>query len=139
MRTSRRVAVIAGSVLVGGLLVGGTAAVTFVVMHDTRQDISLADIADSDWSPDPVPIVYRGMRDETGTLCAGVEGCLEGFESEHVSYFKFDRRHHAAAFARANADAYQSDWIVLRFTDNELTEAQRLEARQRLDELAISE
>jgi hypothetical protein len=41
------------AVLGAGILVAGTAGIMYLLMHDARQDISLADIASSSWSPDP--------------------------------------------------------------------------------------
>ncbi|WP_143028776.1 hypothetical protein [Quadrisphaera sp. DSM 44207] len=52
--------------------------------------------------------------------------CTEAIATDGVTFYKFGNRNDAAAFSRSlGSDGYQSDWIVVEFTDPAFTAQDR--------------
>lgn len=132
----RRVALIATAIIVAVAIAATIVAISVVLLtRDTRQDINLADFggACSDVR------ALNGYTQATEDLCREVEGCVQGFRASHAAYRKFASTEDAAAFAASAPDTYRSNWIVIEYTDDELTPADRHEVQEYFDTIATSE
>lgn len=136
LRRSRRVGWVVAASLAGvALLIFSVVVVVTLVSRDTRQDISLADLTDSGTEV----AALQGMIEETNRLCAEKSGCVQAYSADHAEIFKFSSRADAHAFAESVHDAYESNWIVISFTDDSLTGNERREVQHYLDSLATSD
>lgn len=133
---TRRVALIASGII-AALAISATLAVALfvIVTRDTRQDINLADYAYARFDD---PALY-GYADATDDLCHNVDGCIQGYRADHATYRKFTTPDAAAAFASSSPDTYQSNWIVIEYTDDYLTRADRDSIQNRIDTTATSD
>ncbi|WP_448710288.1 hypothetical protein [Microbacterium profundi] len=122
---------LAGAVLLIFLVV----AVVTLVSRDTRQDIDLADLTHSGTEV----VALEGMREDTGKLCADKSGCVQAYSADHAEIFKFSSREDAHEFAESAPGAYQSNWIVISFTDDSLNGSERREVQHYVDSLATSD
>jgi hypothetical protein len=105
-----------------------------LVTRDTRQDIDLADLSHGA----PGTSAMDGWADHTAALCKGVTGCVQGFTSDHTAFRKFDTREDAHAFAKTKTNTYQSNWIVIQYTDPHLTATDRRDVQDYINGLATS-
>lgn len=113
-----------------------TTAAIIELTKDPRQTISLSEIT----NPQDNPIAaLDGMHQDTAALCAGIEGCIQGYQADHAALRRFRSLESAQRFAKSATDTYQSDWIVIQYTDSTLTPAQRQEIQVYLDGLATSD
>lgn len=104
-----------------------------VLTRDTRQDISLHELAS-----DEIPGL-AGMRQDTPGVCGEVPGCVQGAYSVEANFLRFDSRENASAFAEGSLDSYQSDWIVIEYRDTSLSQDEREFLESYLDSLATSD
>ncbi|MGO2518733.1 hypothetical protein [Microbacterium sp.] len=125
---------IAASLAGVALLIFIVVAVVTLVSRDTRQDINLADLTHSGTEI----VALEGMREDTTRLCADKSGCVQAYSADHAEILKFSTRADAHGFAESAPDAYQSNWIVVSFTDDSLTSSERREVQNYLDSLATS-
>lgn len=121
--------VVACALAAAGLVVGVLALLT----RDTRQDIRLSELGGTSMT------AMRGIHENTAEVCAHVPGCVEGASSDHVDLRRFDSLETAEAYAHAVADAHQSQWLVIEYTDAALSAADRDDLRLYVDGLAHSD
>jgi hypothetical protein len=131
----RRVALIATAILLAVGIGATIVAITVVLLtRDTRQDINLVDFGGARADVRAL----NGYTQATEDLCRAVEGCVQGFGASHAAYRKFASTEDAAAFAASAPDTYRSNWIVIQYTDDELTPADRNEIQEYFDTIATS-
>ncbi len=66
------------------------------------------------------------LTDSTQTYCYGIPHCVQAVESESVRIVRFDDHEALVAEAdRIGPDAFVSDWFVVEFLSDQLTEDQR--------------
>ncbi len=133
---TRRVALIAcgviAAVAISAMLVVG---LFMIVTRDTRQDINLADLNSGSYD-DPA---LRGYANATDELCRTVDGCIQGYRADDATYRKFTTRDAAAVFASSSPDTYQSNWIVIEYTNDNLAKADRDSIQKYIDTLNTSD
>lgn len=111
----------------------------WVVKRDSRQDLSIAEIlASASQNGGYASEALQGMQDETVELCAEVNGCIEGYESPTVQLLRFSSKESAAVFASSSSDVHQSDWIVIVYVNETLTDKGRTELETLVDEMWTS-
>jgi hypothetical protein len=108
--------------------------VSSVVFRDTRQDIDLGEFGPAG-AGDAAMADYDEATDE---LCEDEPGCVQAYESEHVDYYKFDSEDRAVAYADSHNDTYQSNWIVIHYTDEALTSEEQDRLEMYVDSIATS-
>lgn len=124
------------AVLVCGAVVFGV----WLVTRDSRENLTIASIAESAKQTDGYASeALDGLEEDTATLCRNVSGCVEGYASPSVELLRFDSKEGAAEFASQNADSYQSDWIVIVYTDGSLSGGGRQEVEDLIDSMWKSE
>ncbi|KTS87771.1 hypothetical protein NS183_10230 [Microbacterium testaceum] len=132
---TRRVAlIISGVISVVAISAALAVTIFMLVTRDTRQDIDLSSLAHAS-ADDPALHGYASATDE---LCHDVDGCIEGYRADHATYRKFATRDDAMAFASTSPDTYQSNWIVIEYTDDHLTTADRDSVQKYIDTLNTS-
>ncbi|TQK20864.1 osmotically inducible lipoprotein OsmE [Microbacterium sp. SLBN-154] len=129
---------IAAAVVV--LIVIAVIAVTWLV-RDPRQDLSLETFVPQEGvAGGPVEVAaFEGLRDETSHLCDGVQGCIEGYSAADATFYRFSSKLLASEFALTLDDAYQSDWILIDWSDSSLPEDERSLAEDVIDGTWTSE
>lgn len=66
-------------------------------------------------------------RDTTRQDCDAAIPCNQAVTANRVSFYRFEEKEDAARLAdRLGQDAYQSNWIVIKFTDPTLTSKDRV-------------
>lgn len=126
MSTRRRILLWGGAAAALAFIFAAIFTVTWMA-RDSRQDLSLSyfDPDERDASDAVHVTAFDGLRDETPRLCAGVEGCIEGYGATHTTFYRFATKEQAASFASSREDAYQSDWIVIDYDGTSLSPADR--------------
>jgi hypothetical protein len=121
------------SVTAGAIVLGLLIWLAFAALsRDTRQDIDLGEIGDGS------TVAVRGWRDATSELCRDVAGCIQGYRSDSVNVFRFDSIEYSTVFADAAPERYQSNWIIVEYTDSRLSKDDREDLQLYLDGLATS-
>ncbi|GAA1116024.1 hypothetical protein [Nocardiopsis composta] len=73
-------------------------------------------------------------REATGELCGEEFDCVQAYTTDQADYLRFESPEQAGdAAARIGADAHLSNYIVVRFTDPELTGEQRAKIAESID------
>lgn len=136
-RTTRLIVIVASSLLVLLVVVGGA---VWSVTRDSRPDLTLHDVSTTASQNDGFANeALAGMTDETRALCAGVADCIEGYEAQKANLLRFASADAATAYAVEQADAYQSDWIVIVYKDASLSARGRSEVQTFIDTLWTSD
>lgn len=107
--------------------------------RDSREDLTLADVTASSRESGYASEALGGLRDRTGTLCEGVEGCAEVYASSEVELFRFETKDAARDFASSAGDVYVSDWIVIVYLDASLSARGKAALETLVDELWTSD
>lgn len=125
---------IAAIVLVSGLIVWVTVLAVSSAFGDSRQYLDLDEfVPGADGMGDLSDAAFVGLHDDTATVCEGVAGCIEGYPSNQATFYRFDSKEDAHAFAATLTDGYQSDWIVVDFGGSTLRPGDRRDAKTLLD------
>lgn len=126
-------------IALGVVVVAVAAWITVIVVSNVtvnpRQTISLSEIYGHN---DHQYAAFNGMHEDTAALCASAPGCIQGYAADHAAFRRFSSLDAAREFAHKASDAYQSDWIVIEYTDSTLSAAQRDEIQGYLNGLATS-
>jgi len=62
------------------------------------------------------PTLVGNPRDDTDELCAGVDGCIEGWTTDQADYLRFDSNEAAGEFAAGlGDDGHHSNRVVIDF------------------------
>lgn len=73
-------------------------------------------------------------RETTGELCTDGFDCMQAYSTDQADYLRFESTDEAEdAAARIDAETHLSDYIVVRFTDPELTDEQRAKIAESID------
>lgn len=88
--------------------------------RDYKQDLDLGGLGGSGQIPG-----FSNFQVDTATVCADLDGCLQGARSQEAEYRRFDTPENAAAFAGSTRDSYQSEWIVIQYLDSAMTPYER--------------
>jgi len=73
-------------------------------------------------------------REATGELCGDGFDCLQAYTTDQADYLRFGSTDEAEeAAARIDTGTHLSDYVVVRFTDPELTDEQRAEIAESID------
>jgi len=73
-------------------------------------------------------------QEATGELCTDGFDCIQAYTTDQADYLRFESTGEAEeAAARIDAETHLSDYIVIRFTDPELTDEQRTQIAERID------
>ena len=114
------IAVVATVVLAGIAAAGWSLARG---LFDRQFNVTLADVMSSE--PDAV--------ESTDSLCGPTRDCVEAYETNEATYYRFSSRDQATAFALTVADGFQSNYIVMDFAGkNSSSQLQQLWAMQHL-------
>ncbi|WP_207301766.1 hypothetical protein [Microbacterium sp. CFBP 8794] len=133
---TRRVVLIVSGAIAAAAISAMLAIALFVILtRDTRQDI---DLGSFDYASVDDPALH-GYTEATEELCRDVDGCIQGYRADHAKYRKFTTTDAGAAFATSAADTYRSNWIVIEYTDDHLTEADRDSIERYIDTLNTSD
>ena len=105
----RRTAALIAALAAAALLLSGCA--------DPRQDIDLVALLNVDESSGFYPYVQQGSE-ATESFCSAQIPCIQAIETPYVRMSRFADRQDAEDYATTlTPSGYQSDWIVLEFTD----------------------
>ena len=73
-------------------------------------------------------------QEATGELCTDGFDCIQAYTTDQADYLRFETTGEAEeAAARIDAETHLSDYIVVRFTDPELTDEQRTQITESID------
>lgn len=134
LAVSKRIWVWVVAAAVAAVLIIGVIWISSQIFRDTRQDIDLGELGRTGAGSASM----AGYTEATDTLCEGVPGCVQAYDSEHVEYYKFDSRDHAAAYAESHDDTYRSNWIVIQYTDEALSAEEQERLQMYIDSIATS-
>ncbi|MBD8206804.1 hypothetical protein IFU08_06535 [Microbacterium sp. CFBP 8790] len=127
--------IVSGAIAAAAISAMLAIALFVILTRDTRQDI---DLGSFDYASVDDPALH-GYTDATEELCRDVDGCIQGYRADHARYRKFTTTDAGAAFATSAADTYRSNWIVIEYTDDHLTEADRDSIEGYIDTLNTSD
>lgn len=79
-------------------------------------------------------------EEATAELCGDGFDCVQAYPTDQADYLKFESTDEAEdAAERIGADTYLSNYVVIRYTDPELTEKQRAKIAESMDGVHNSE
>lgn len=142
MNRTRLVAMIVLAMLGASALVSVGAAAAGVLIYasrDSRERLTLAYLADSDDGATAIG-AFRNSSSQDEEACAGRPDCIEGFIGEYVVSTRYSDRDAAAEAARnSRFETFQSDWILIEYTNPSLPDISRQDLEQTLDGMWQSE
>ena len=115
-------------------------ALAWYLQLDTRQFLSVKYVVPTQGADPVVARIYAGLHDETATKCGPKIGCTEAYVGDNLTLYKFSSKVTARRFTREDtATRYNSDWIVIEFTNPEMSAQDKAFAETDMDEWAIAE
>jgi hypothetical protein len=135
--SSRRIAII---VVAGTLvLLAFIAIALWFIKRDTRQDLNLSEVVRSaTQSESDLADNMSDLKNQTARLCEPIPGCIEGYASQSLRILRFSSKDDAAMFVAGNPESYQSDWIVINYPGDALTDSEKDEIESFVDTLWTS-
>jgi hypothetical protein len=130
-------------VIVGGAVGWVVALVLALALYlhiDTRQWLQPSDFVPQSGADESVARVFAGLHDVSASVCGAGLPCTQAYAGDNLTLYKFDSKVVARAFTRENTQTrYDSDWIVIEFTNPDLSAGDKQFAEMDVDEAWIAE
>lgn len=119
------------------IAVGAALVFYLLFVYDSRKDLALEtfvpEVGASDY--EFMMGTLSGLTDKTEEMCSGSLTCNQAFVGDRVSLLRFDTKDDALAYyVEARGRAYQSGWIVIDYTDPEITDEERFDLQNMIDQ-----